>query len=139
MHPVNKPKKELLEQFILYENINFLDELHVAEILPLADMLITDYSSIYFDYLLTNKPIIFTPFDYEKYITKDRELYYDYNEVTPGPKCNDWNEVLEWIKKFEENSNLFQEKRYKIKNKFHKYQDNKRCGKVINAIYNIKN
>ena len=58
-------------------------------ILRLADLLITDYSSIYFDFLLTGKPLLFFPYDLENYVTRNRELLYDYEAFTPGPKVRD--------------------------------------------------
>ncbi len=63
-------------------------------LLRYTDVLLTDYSSVYFDFLLLNRPIIFTPFDYERYVSKDAAFYYDYDEVTPGPKCRNWAEVV---------------------------------------------
>jgi CDP-glycerol glycerophosphotransferase (TagB/SpsB family) len=62
-------------------------------LLRYTDVLVTDYSSVYFDFLLLNRPMIFTPFDYERYIRYDASFYYDYNDVTPGDKCRNWNEV----------------------------------------------
>jgi len=137
MHPLSKPTDELLTKFNVLENINFLDEIDVAEILPKTDILITDYSSVYFDYLLRDKPIIFAPFDYDNYITKDREFYYNYNEVTPGPKCKDWNEVLEWIKKFKNDPTIYADERQKVRDRFHKYQDGKNCERVYNEIIKL--
>lgn len=101
------------------------------------DLLITDYSSIYFDFLLTDRPIIFTPFDYEEYLSKDRELYYNYDEVTPGPKCKNWNEVLEWIENFKKDSTLYAKERKIVKDRFHKYQDGKSCERVYNEILKL--
>jgi CDP-glycerol glycerophosphotransferase (TagB/SpsB family) len=60
----------------------------VYPLLPFTDLLITDYSSIYLDYLLLDKPVVFFPYDYEKYIEKDRKLKFDYDWITPGPKCH---------------------------------------------------
>jgi len=137
MHPVNKPKNELLDKFKNFKYINFLDEIDVAEVLANTDILITDYSSVFFDYLLTDNPIIFAPFDYEKYLTKDRELYYDYDEVTPGPKCKNWAEVLEWVFKFKDNSELYKDERKKVKDRFHKYHDNKSCDRVYKEIMKL--
>jgi CDP-glycerol glycerophosphotransferase len=57
------------------------------------DILMTDFSSIYIDYLLVKKPIILAPFDYEDYITGERPLYFDYNDLE-GTRANDWDEVL---------------------------------------------
>ena len=103
------------------------------------DLLITDYSSIYFDYLLSDNPIIFAPFDYDHFIGNQREFYYDYDEVTPGPKCKNWDEVLEWIVKFKDNSMLYSAERKNIKDKFHKYQDGNSCKRVYEKILMIGN
>jgi len=137
MHPVNQPTDNVLNKIMDYKNINFLTEVDVAEILPQIDILITDYSSVYFDYLLTDKPIIFASFDYEKYITEDRELYYIYDEVTPGPKCKNWDEVLTWIEKFKNNPALYAKERKSAKDRFHKYQDARSCERVYNKIINL--
>lgn len=61
------------------------------------DVLITDYSSIYFDYLLLKKPIVLTPFDYEEYIKSERPLYFDYFTLE-APKAKNWNELITILK-----------------------------------------
>lgn len=53
-----------------------------SELMVCADILITDYSSIFFDYLILDRPIIFYAPDYDKY-TKDRGYYLEYSEL-PG-------------------------------------------------------
>lgn len=57
------------------------------------DILITDFSSVYFDFLLTSKPIILAPFDYDEYVTKERTLQFDYNEQK-AIQAHDWPELL---------------------------------------------
>jgi CDP-glycerol glycerophosphotransferase len=57
------------------------------------DILMTDYSSVYFDFITTKKPVILSPFDYENYITESRSHYYDYFEYIEGVKAKNWNEV----------------------------------------------
>lgn len=53
------------ENILVYEpNYNFT----IYDIMPIADILITDYSSIGLDFLLTNKPIIYNLYDFEKYL-----------------------------------------------------------------------
>lgn len=61
------------------------------------DILITDYSSIYFDYLMLKKPIVLTPFDYQEYIKSERPLYFDYYSLE-APKANDWDELITILK-----------------------------------------
>lgn len=63
-----------------------------SDIYPLlkeVDVLVTDYSSLYFDYLLLDRPVVFYPYDYENYATSERHLLFDYETMTPGPKVYD--------------------------------------------------
>jgi CDP-glycerol glycerophosphotransferase (TagB/SpsB family) len=101
------------------------------------DTLITDYSSIYFDYLLTNKPIIFAPFDLDDYLKNDREQYYNYNDVTPGPKCANWPEICKWIALFKANPSLYSNERESIKNKFHQFQNSNSSKRVCEEILKL--
>lgn len=66
------------------------------EILNLFDLLITDYSSIYIDFLLTRKPIVFLPYDREEYLN-ERGMNFPYDQVTPGPKPKSLQEFLNSI------------------------------------------
>ena len=58
-------------------------------LLRLADVLLTDYSSVYFDFLLTGRPLVFYPYDFDRYVSRDRELLFDYRQMTPGPAPRD--------------------------------------------------
>ncbi len=141
MHPLNTVDPQF-KNLIKSDYVNFLEsqldsQIEINEVLQDYSIIISDYSGLYVDYLLTDRPIIFAPFDYEKYLTKDRELYYDYDEVTPGPKCKNWDEVLVWIEKFKKNPDLFKKEREIVKNKFHKYQDGKNCERVYKEIMKI--
>ncbi|MDF2820331.1 MAG: hypothetical protein K0R15_772 [Clostridiales bacterium] len=73
--------------------INLPSDADVYTFLNLFDVLITDYSSIYFDFLLWRKPIIFFPYDLEYYRDQDRGLIFDYEEYTPGPKVFNLDEL----------------------------------------------
>ena len=88
----------------LFENSPFhviTDEDIEWDIYPLlshTDFLITDYSSIYSDYPLLNKPIIFTPFDKDEYINF-RGLYSEYDEITSKRSAKNWGEVAGLLSK----------------------------------------
>lgn len=69
----------------------------VTGVLGIFDLLITDYSSIYIDYLLTGNPLLFLPYDKEKYLA-GRGMNFDYDEVTPGPKPSTMREFLNELK-----------------------------------------
>lgn len=120
-------------RFISDDDVN--DDLY--GLLPYTDFLITDYSSIYFDYLLLDKPIIFFPFDIDDYLKSDREFYYEYNEITPGPKAEDWLELVDKIEDSLKNPDIYNDKRAEIREMFNKYQDGGSSERVFNEIKKI--
>ncbi|HEY9246264.1 MAG TPA: CDP-glycerol glycerophosphotransferase family protein [Candidatus Methanoperedens sp.] len=112
--------------------------LDIYPILNKIDILITDYSSIYLDFLFTGKPIIFYPYDLNNYLKQDRDLYFDYNEFTPGPKAFTFSELLNWINYFINDKDDFIDFRKKIKDKCFKYDDGKASYRVYNSIKKIE-
>ena len=108
------------------------------ELLFITDILITDYSSCFVDFLLRGNPIIFYVYDLEEY-TKTQGFYYDYEEVTPGIKAYSELEVFQSIKKYLKNPDLDRDKRVKVKNMFHKYQDGNSSERVFHEIMKLLN
>lgn len=113
LHPTTSKKIINLSQF---SNIKLLDsKVDIYPILPFTDVLISDYSSIFFDYLLLNKEIIFFPFDLDEYMLKSRKMYFDYDGIIVGKKCNSFKELIQAI---EDSDNLdFSKKRIELRNK----------------------
>ncbi len=54
-----------------------------------ADCLLTDYSSVAYDFLLTGRPMVFFPYDLAKYLRRDRGMFYPFEEMAPGPRPTD--------------------------------------------------
>lgn len=119
LHPFNMPPRSLIKEINNAKNIKFFNNDDIYSELNAYSILITDYSSIYFDFLLTEKAIIFTPFDKETYLNDDRELYYDYDETTPGPQAKNWAEVINLIKLFLTTPDFYQKERIAAKERFH--------------------
>lgn len=88
-----------------------------CELMAVADCLITDYSSIYFDYLVLDRPIIFFPFDLDDYM-KGRELYFDYEAQTPGIIIKDFNLLLNEIEGVIRKNDMFKTHRAKTRATF---------------------
>ena len=83
-HSVNEPS----HIFIL----NSKEINDINRILNHIDVLITDYSSVFYDFLVLDRPILFAPFDLEEYQKIDRELYEDYDKTVMGINCNNWSQ-----------------------------------------------
>lgn len=74
------------------------NQLDLYPILPFTSMLITDYSSIYYDYLLLeNKEIMLFPYDEKEYIANCRDFAFDYSKYTPGVRAYSFQEMLQII------------------------------------------
>lgn len=92
MHPYVQADFPDLTRFSNIELVSAFDD--VQEYLAKAYVLITDYSSIYFDYLNLDREIIFFIPDYDWYNqVSNRGLLYDYDSVTPGAKVDNWQQV----------------------------------------------
>lgn len=82
-----------------YSNLILMGkDLDLYPVLPFTDCLITDYSSIYFDYILMKDKhvILFVP-DYSEYINCSRDLAFSYDEYTKGIRVNTFNELISVI------------------------------------------
>jgi CDP-glycerol glycerophosphotransferase len=98
------------------------------------DVLTTDYSSVYFDFLALGKPVILAPFDYEEYITSARGLYSAYGETMEGVKAADWGELIQILR---ERKYYAPERRTVLT--YARYNDGKSCEKVCRALASIEN
>jgi len=108
----------------------------IQDLLIHVDILISDYSSVIFDFVLTNKPIIFYPYDIDVYIKECRSLNYSYFEELPGPFAINEEELLEILDKIDL---IFKDNEYKIKydsfkHKFNYYSDGLSCERLLNYI-----
>jgi CDP-glycerol glycerophosphotransferase (TagB/SpsB family) len=121
LHPfVLKQYMESIKQE-KYSNIIFYNtQGDIYPILKYVDILITDYSSIAYDFLFLNRPIIFFNYDYDEYI-KYREdaignkFLFDYYSYTPGIKVQCQNQLVKEIKSIHMNNTDKQRERIKVK------------------------
>lgn len=135
LFPFDDYNKNILNQFLQENNARLLIRTHICEnsnidmyldsrvkildhkmiddimeLLNLFDVLITDYSSIYIDYLLLDRPIIFIPYDKQEYLNK-RGMNFEYDKVTPGYKPENMEEFLQSLNKILLNKDEFKEDR----------------------------
>lgn len=104
------------------------------EVLSVVDILISDYSSIFFDFLVTDRPIMFYIPDLEEY-EKNRGMYMTVEEL-PGPATDNLDELCQWLNNPEEAVAERAENYRELKNKFCKYDDGRVSERIVNAIFN---
>jgi len=131
----NLEKKDLRIYWLQEE-----DAPEINPLLPYTDILITDYSGVYFDFLLLDRPIVFAPFDIDQYISRDRKLYEDYNVVaTSGPKCDTWNEVIDACQTVFCGDNKYRKERKLDQKKYNSFVDANNSSRVIEVAMDMVN
>lgn len=95
LHPSNIPDAEFASSIKATHSIDFNNSEDIYKELTSYDALITDYSSIAFDFMLTGRPVIHAPFDIDEYLAESRELYFDFQELCLTPEVNKWPDIME--------------------------------------------
>ncbi|MBX6353219.1 MAG: CDP-glycerol glycerophosphotransferase family protein [Thermoflavifilum sp.] len=81
-----------LDDFVL----NLSDCADIHELMVLSDILVTDYSSVIFDYSVLGRPMLFYAYDLDSYLA-ERGFYYEYESFVPGPISRTTEELVEHI------------------------------------------
>ncbi len=101
-----------------------------------SDMLITDYSSVCWDFLYLDKPVIFYQFDQEEYL-EETGSHLKLPDELFGPASYNPEETIEKIEEIIEKDNYVQSRK-RARDKFFKYKDNKNCKRVMDCILSLK-
>jgi CDP-ribitol ribitolphosphotransferase / teichoic acid ribitol-phosphate polymerase len=109
--------------------IDMSSEREINDLLFISDILITDYSSVCFEYSLLKRPMIFFAYDLEEYISS-RDFYYPYRSFVPGPIARTTEDVVYII----ENEKFELDKLEKFRNKFFDHFDGKSTERVVNNL-----
>jgi CDP-glycerol glycerophosphotransferase (TagB/SpsB family) len=129
LHPAIKVKTRLEGKYkgFVFDYSNYND---INHLLLVVDILISDYSSVPYEFAILNKPMIFYPYDLTEYI-KDRGLWDDYEKLVPGPIVNSTDEIINCIK-----DNQFNLKKIEDFNrKWNLYSDGHSSQKLIESLF----
>src|SRR5690625_950057 len=120
-------KKEGLEHMIVPNTFD------TNEVLSVVDLLITDYSSIFFEFLPTGKPVVFYAYDENEY-QKRRGTYFPMNEL-PGPVCYTVDEVIEQVNHGDELAVAYQGVRQKFIERFCYHDDGEATRRFVEVVF----
>ncbi|MEN2767361.1 CDP-glycerol glycerophosphotransferase family protein [Ornithinibacillus xuwenensis] len=126
LHPYMKSELNYEENSFVY---NIEEGFTIQELLGVTDILITDYSTVFFDYSLLNRPIIFYSNDLEDY-KNERDFYYDYEALIPGPIISNTDALINII----QNNDFKSHDIENFANRFFDYQDGFATQRIVSDI-----
>lgn len=130
-------KKFKIKDLIFSKNINIYhnEEIEIQELINKTDLLITDFSSIFFDIAYRKRPIIYYQFDKNKYRENQlQEGYFSYENDGFGDIFDNVNLVVEKIKDYIENNFEVEEKYSKRMDEFFERKDKNNCKRILEEI-----
>ncbi len=110
----------------------------INELILISDCLITDYSSVMFDYANVNKPIIFYAYDIDEYAKETRGFYQEYQKMICGENIKDTNDLIKILKNFTNYRQRYSEQRKLFSETYCALDDGKVSEKVIRKIMGEK-
>ena len=147
---MDRMREELGEEYVLLLRLHYLiaENLDLSEykdfaydasgyedishLYLISDALITDYSSVFFDYANLGRPMVFYVYDIEKYRDKLRGFYFDFEKKAPGPLVKTTEAVIEAIKKAEVGSTEDMEA---FHDKFCSLEDGQASRRVVEKVF----
>lgn len=131
LHPLIK---ELIDNSIFKENvINACKYPDASEILAVADVLITDYSCITYEYAILNRPIIFYDYDLDFYL-QERGLYIDVHKDLPGPVVYTEEDLYSTLQNIEEVKEKYKDKLVEFNKKHNFLNDGQVSKRIVQKI-----
>lgn len=117
------------ERIFWYDNVK-----DVYPFLPEVDGMISDYSSIFMDYILLNRPVFFLLYDRQKYETKDRELHTFFSEFLLGPIALEQDKLEKDLLETFQGDDQFIAKRQEILLKSYAHTDDNSSHRIFKFI-----
>ncbi len=108
---------------------------HTADIFLAADAMITDYSSVMFDFSVTGRPMIFFTPDLDQYRDMTRGVYFDLEELAPGPVAFTQDEVMAAIRTMAEDVPRYAERYAAWRERFNAHDDGHVAERVVDRLF----
>jgi CDP-glycerol glycerophosphotransferase (TagB/SpsB family) len=120
--------KYIYNEDIVKENIK------LYEFVKDFDALLTDYSSIYFDWLLLDRPIGFTLDDYDEYASTRGFVCENMIDYFPGHQIYNMDDFIEFLTELKGENDIYAAKRKQVRDLFCQYVDNMNCKRVLDML-----
>ena len=141
IHPaqdLNRYKELHFSNLFIYSDEEFRSKGYdLYNLMPQIDYMIADYSSVYLQFLLLNRPIAFAIPDYDEYSKKRGFVFDDAKRFMPGEKLQKKEELYEVFAEWSKGIDRYKDERVKVCNLIHKYQDGNNAKRAL-IISNIQ-
>lgn len=130
LHYLVRKTSELFGHEDFIKNVSNYNE--ISDLYLISDILITDYSSVFFDYAVLQRPMIFYCYDLDDYKNILRGFYFDFENNAPGPIVKTTDELIKVIKT---------KSNYKVSKDFFDYfislEDGNSTKRVVKEVFNF--
>lgn len=107
-----------------------INELYLA-----ADVLVTDYSSSMFDFVLTEKPVLLYTYDLEQFRDRLRGFYFDLDEIAPGPLLRSQTEVVSALQDLDGIAERYASRYAEFRSRFGHLEDGHATARVLQLMF----
>ncbi|MCL6632478.1 MAG: CDP-glycerol glycerophosphotransferase family protein [Alicyclobacillus herbarius] len=133
LHYFDAARMQLLDDSGIVRNLTFYDD--IQDLYLISDLLITDYSSVMFDFANTGRPMIFFTYDLLSYRSVMRGFYFDFEQEAPGPLVKHQRELFAAIREAGQLSERYRAKYDAFVRRFCSLEDGGAAGRVIEAVF----
>jgi CDP-glycerol glycerophosphotransferase (TagB/SpsB family) len=138
LHPVQDNSlishKKYNKIFVLDNKTLTSMDYHINSLLSQADAIISDYSSVAVDFLLTDKPIGFLLDDVEEYEMSRGFVFHPIKNYLPGEKIYNFEQLTEFIREISLGLDSSKTLRHSLMKIFHAYRDGNNCERILQQI-----
>ena len=110
------------------------DGARIGELIKSSSMMVTDFSSVAFDMLFQDKPVVFCPYDLSGMGAGSQQRFIDFDKDIPGPICFKVDSAIQEIMDHVNTDFSIKDEYLETRNKYFKYLDSKNCDRLYNEI-----
>lgn len=115
--------------------INGSDYNEISDLYLIADICITDYSSVMFDYANTKKPLLFFTYDLEHYKNSLRGFYFDFENQAPGPLLKTNEDLIQSIENINQVQETYKDKYEAFYNRFCTFETGTAAKSIVQRFF----
>ncbi len=107
----------------------------ITDLYLISDILVTDYSSVFFDFANLRRPMLFYTYDYDKYKDVLHGFYFDMNKELPGPLLMTMDELVDALKNIDKITEQYKDKYDEFYDKFCCIDDGHAAERVVKTVF----